>query len=136
MLLLLVRGCNPGIFLSLAFRIIFHEPIGQILGATDLVNTTALASFIGTCQFKYGGIAKAPGEHAGEFLEYSPRKGVPRTSFETRTTPISLAAIAMFPPPESAEGSTWAIEPLDPLINAKLSTAQWARDHIPSKKST
>ena len=51
-------------------------------------------------------------------------------------TYLSLAAISMFPPPEAAGGDTWAIEPLDPLINAKLSTAQWARDHIPSKKST
>lgn len=40
----------------------------------------------------------------------------------------------MFPPPESA-GDTWVIEPLDPLINAKLSTAQWAKDHIPSKST-
>jgi geranylgeranyl transferase type-1 subunit beta len=50
-------------------------------------------------------------------------------------TYLSLAAIAMFPPPESSGGDTWAIEPLDPLINAKLSTAQWARDHIPSKST-
>ena len=45
-------------------------------------------------------------------------------------TYLSLAATSMFPPPESTGGGTRTIEPLDPLINAKLSTAQWARDHI------
>jgi len=91
----------------------------QILGATELVDKAALVSFLGGCQFKYGGIAKASGESADPYHTY-----------------LSLAAIAMFPPPESAEGGgTWAIESLDPLINAKVSTAQWARDHIPSKST-
>ena len=35
-------------------------------------------------------------------------------------TYLSLAATSMFPPPESTGGGTWTIEPLDPLINAKL----------------
>ncbi|KAF9649787.1 terpenoid cyclases/Protein prenyltransferase [Thelephora ganbajun] len=90
----------------------------QILGATELVDATALALFLGNCQFRFGGIAKAPGEHADPYHTY-----------------LSLAAIAMFPPSESVEGSTWAIEPLDPVINAKLSTAQWARDHIPLRST-
>jgi prenyltransferase beta subunit len=37
----------------------------QILGAGDLVNRTALATFLARCQFKYGGIAKAPRENPG-----------------------------------------------------------------------
>lgn len=37
----------------------------QILGAEDLVDSNALASFLGRCQFKYGGISKAPGENPG-----------------------------------------------------------------------
>ena len=40
----------------------------QILGAGDLVNRTALARFLALCQFKYGGIAKAPGEHPGSVI--------------------------------------------------------------------
>jgi len=88
----------------------------QILGAGELVDSTALASFLGNCQFKFGGIGKAPGELPDPYHTY-----------------LSLAAAAMFPPPESADRSTWAIEAFDPLINAKLSTVQWARDHIPSQ---
>ena len=135
MLLLLVWRCNSGLF-SHAFQITFHEPPDQILGAAELVDKAALASFIGSCQFKFGGIAKAPGEHAGAdfciaFLQVLYENFSP----DPYHTYLSLAAIAMFPPPESAEGGTWAIEPLDPLINARLSTAQWARDHIPSKST-
>jgi len=63
-LLFLVWWCNPGLF-SPVFRIAFYEPPGQILGAAELVDRAALTSFLGNCQFKYGGIAKAPGEHAG-----------------------------------------------------------------------
>lgn len=44
----------------------FYEPPGQILGAAELVDRAALTSFLGSCQFKFGGIAKAPGEHAGK----------------------------------------------------------------------
>jgi prenyltransferase beta subunit len=37
----------------------------QILGAGELVDGVALASFIGNCQFRFGGIGKAPGENPG-----------------------------------------------------------------------
>lgn len=37
----------------------------QILGASDLVDADANAEFIGRCQFKFGGIAKMPGERPG-----------------------------------------------------------------------
>lgn len=40
----------------------------QLLGAAELVDDTALASFLASCQFRFGGIAKAPGERAGLFL--------------------------------------------------------------------
>ena len=39
--------------------------IQVILGATELVDNMPPASPLGDCQFKYGGIAKAPGEHPG-----------------------------------------------------------------------
>jgi geranylgeranyl transferase type-1 subunit beta len=109
---------------------------GQILGAAQLVDNIALASYLGGCQFKFGGIAKAPGEHAGVFFVFVYREHIPINFFpDPYHTYLSLAAIAMFPPPESEGGGTWAIEPLDPLINAKSSTAQWARAHIPSKSA-
>jgi len=63
-LLFLVWRCNSGPF-SPMLQVTFHEPPGQILGAAELVDRAALTSFLGNCQFKYGGIAKAPGEHAG-----------------------------------------------------------------------
>jgi geranylgeranyl transferase type-1 subunit beta len=37
----------------------------KILGANEFVDAIGLAEFIANCQFKYGGIAKAPGEHPG-----------------------------------------------------------------------
>ena len=39
----------------------------QILGVGNLVDHEANASFIDTCQFKFGGIAKAPDEHPGPY---------------------------------------------------------------------
>ena len=66
MLLFLVWRCNSGPSLSCTLQIAFHEPSGQILGATELVDKAALVSFLGDCQFKFGGIAKASGESAGK----------------------------------------------------------------------
>lgn len=37
----------------------------QILGADAYVNKRRLTGFLDQCQFKYGGISKAPGEHPG-----------------------------------------------------------------------
>ena len=65
MSLFLVRGGDSGIFPDPALRIALDEPPKQILGVTELVDNVALASFLGDCQFKYGGIAKAQGEHPG-----------------------------------------------------------------------
>ena len=38
----------------------------QILGAGDLLDARALGAFLAQCQYKFGGISKAPGEHPGE----------------------------------------------------------------------
>ena len=54
--------------LSPVLQTTFYEPPDQILGAAELVDRAALTSFLGNCQFKFGGIAKAPGEHAGRDL--------------------------------------------------------------------
>ena len=89
MLLLLVRRCNSGPF-SHAFQIAFHEPLGQILGAAELVDRAALASFLGKCQFKYGGIAKAPGEHAGGDFSTTPLQLRYKTPFPRSVSHIPL----------------------------------------------
>lgn len=51
-------------------------------------------------------------------------------------TYLSLAAIAIYSPlPEEHDDTaidSWRIEPLDPLLNANLSTAAWAREKIPA----
>ncbi|KAG2131779.1 terpenoid cyclases protein prenyltransferase [Suillus clintonianus] len=88
----------------------------HILDAGDLVDKAAMSSFIASCQFKYGGIAKIPGEHPDPYHTY-----------------LSLAAVALLPsnPPE---GSSWALHPLDPLLNATYQTSSWARAHIPASK--
>ncbi|TFK70535.1 terpenoid cyclases/Protein prenyltransferase [Pluteus cervinus] len=91
----------------------------HILGAKEFVDKQALAGFLASCQFKYGGISKAPGEHPDPYHTY-----------------LSLAALAMYSPyTEGAEGNeaTWQFESLDPLLNAKESTARWAREHIPAR---
>jgi len=64
--------CGAAIQVSFSPRtskVVFHGPSGQALGAAELVDATALASFLGSCQFRFGGIAKAPGENAGRFPE-------------------------------------------------------------------
>lgn len=51
-------------------------------------------------------------------------------------TYLSLACLAVYSPlPEGtddADADSWKLERLDPLLNAKLSTAAWARKHIPA----
>ncbi|TFK40478.1 terpenoid cyclases/protein prenyltransferase alpha-alpha toroid [Crucibulum laeve] len=89
----------------------------KILGASDLVDANSLATFLARCQFKYGGIAKAPGEHPDPYHTY-----------------LSLAALSMYPP-SVANNSTWRFEPLDPLLNAREETSQWAKKYIPARQS-
>jgi geranylgeranyl transferase type-1 subunit beta len=88
----------------------------HMLDAGDLVDKVAMSSFIASCQFKYGGIAKIPGEHPDPYHTY-----------------LSLAAVALLPPNPS-EGTSWALSPLDPLLNATYQTSSWARAHIPAPK--
>ncbi|KAI9573515.1 terpenoid cyclases protein prenyltransferase [Boletus coccyginus] len=86
----------------------------SILGAREFVCERSLSKFIASCQFKFGGISKAPKEHPDPYHTY-----------------LSLAAVAMYPL-SSAERS-WKLQPLDPLINANEATSSWARMYIPSK---
>ena len=46
--------------------------LSQILGAGELLDAHALGAFLAQCQFKFGGIGKAPGEHPGKKLPYIP----------------------------------------------------------------
>ncbi|KAG6888407.1 hypothetical protein C0995_008411 [Termitomyces sp. Mi166 len=84
----------------------------HILGAGDLVDTHNLARFLASCQFKYGGISKAPGEHPALSM-YSP-------------------ASAMG---DHVHAASWTFEPLDPLLNARAETARWARQYIPEPRT-
>lgn len=83
----------------------------DILGAGHLVDESAVIGFMGQCQFKFGGIAKAPGEDADPYHTY-----------------LSLAALSL----GTARGATlpdesWKLEPLNPLLNARTSVAEWAQ---------
>ncbi|RDB14684.1 Geranylgeranyl transferase type-1 subunit beta [Hypsizygus marmoreus] len=92
----------------------------QILGAKDLVQSRSLTMFLAKCQFKYGGIAKAPGEHPDPYHTY-----------------LSLAALSMYSPnlePNHPSAASWRFDPLDPLLNAREETSQWARKHVPGHK--
>ncbi|KAH7912545.1 terpenoid cyclases/protein prenyltransferase alpha-alpha toroid [Hygrophoropsis aurantiaca] len=93
----------------------------SILEVEEVVNEQALASFFASCQFKFGGIAKAPGDHPDPYHTY-----------------LSLAALALYTPEEEhgrGPSTSWKLDPLDPLLNAKQETANWARSHIPAPKS-
>jgi len=83
----------------------------DIIGEKAIVNNTALASFVAQCQYKFGGIAKAPEEDPDPYHTY-----------------LSCAAIAITPP--ETDDPSWKLQPLDALLNATLETARWAKDHI------
>ncbi|KAL1677207.1 terpenoid cyclases/protein prenyltransferase alpha-alpha toroid [Schizophyllum commune] len=85
----------------------------KIMGAGHLVSEEALTKFLDRCQFRYGGISKAPGEHPDPYHTY-----------------LSLAAASMYP--SSTTDETWAFDPFDCLLNAREETAQWARKYIPA----
>ncbi|ETW82127.1 hypothetical protein HETIRDRAFT_239432, partial [Heterobasidion irregulare TC 32-1] len=87
----------------------------RVLGADTLVDARALARFVARCQFRFGGIAKAPGEHPDPYHTY-----------------LSSAMLAIYCAEPAARGTDarWALAPLDPLLNARQDTARWAREHI------
>lgn len=85
-----------------------------ILGVGDLLDTRALGAFLAQCQYKFGGIGKAPGEHPDPYHTY-----------------LSIAAAAIVSPDPA-----WGLRPLDPLINATDETAKWAKEHISAAAPT
>ncbi|KAK7054301.1 geranylgeranyl transferase type-1 subunit beta [Paramarasmius palmivorus] len=89
----------------------------KILGASELVDYRSLSKFVAECQFKFGGIGKAPGEGPDPYHTY-----------------LSLAATSIYPPPSDSNGApraTWELDTFDPLLNARDETARWIREHIP-----
>lgn len=85
----------------------------SILEAKGLVSELPIVSYIASCQFKFGGIAKFPGDHPDPYHTY-----------------LSLAASALYPLPETLGAATWLLPALDPLLNATRDTAEWARRYI------
>ncbi|THH27658.1 hypothetical protein EUX98_g6538 [Antrodiella citrinella] len=83
----------------------------HILGASEYVNVTALASFLSKCQFKFGGIAKAPEDTPDPYHTY-----------------MAVAALALYPP-EGADKS-YNLPKLNALWNTTEDTAEWIRSHI------
>ncbi|KAL7279666.1 hypothetical protein ACG7TL_006073 [Trametes sanguinea] len=90
----------------------------SILGAGDLVDESALSDFLTRCQFKFGGIAKAPGERPDPYHTY-----------------LSLAVLSILPADHAGDES-WNLPCLDALWNATEDTAAWARQHIPAKQES
>ncbi|KAI0298124.1 terpenoid cyclases/Protein prenyltransferase [Multifurca ochricompacta] len=67
-----------------------------ILGAGDFLDARALGRYLAQCQYKFGGISKAPGEHPDPYHTY-----------------LSIAAAAIVSPDPG-----WELQALDPIINA------------------
>ncbi|KXN82817.1 Geranylgeranyl transferase type-1 subunit beta [Leucoagaricus sp. SymC.cos] len=88
-------------------------------GAALKADAKALASFISECQFKFGGISKFEGEQPDPYHTY-----------------LSIAALCMYPPsPLSSDEKpdSWIFPALDPLLNARVETAEWAKKYISGK---
>jgi len=89
----------------------------KILGAEELVNSFALGNFVAHCQFKFGGVAKFPGEHPDPYHTY-----------------LSLAALCIYRIPVPGDddiSKSWKFGELDPLLNARPGTIKWIREHVP-----
>lgn len=123
----------------------------QLLDGEHLVDSDANTEFLFACQYKYGGIAKQPGETAGEHLKasllfVSARREARRHSLKPFPDPyhtyLSLASLSLYPPTKawfqrkSLDTSTWSLHPLDPLLNLRVESAKWARRHIPSQRES
>ncbi|KAJ7180618.1 terpenoid cyclases/protein prenyltransferase alpha-alpha toroid [Mycena filopes] len=93
----------------------------KVLGAPDLIDAELHARFIASCQLKYGGIAKTPGEDPDPYHTY-----------------LSIAALTMYPPSapddDGPVAASWgSFDTLDPLLNATEETVGWIRGHVPAK---
>lgn len=80
-----------------------------------LVDVAANARWIERCAFKWGGIAKTPGETPDPYHTY-----------------LSLASIGVFPPElRSSLDQSWAkLAKVDPLINGRVESVVWGRNKL------
>ncbi|KAG8706532.1 hypothetical protein FRC09_002372 [Ceratobasidium sp. 395] len=83
----------------------------RLLGAEGCVDVDANATFIEQCQFKFGGLAKVPDERPDPLHSY-----------------LSIAAVALYQPTVGDE--SWNLQRLEPALNAEVSTAKWATEHL------
>jgi geranylgeranyl transferase type-1 subunit beta len=82
----------------------------KILESESLVDARANLTWIEECQFRFGGIAKVPDEMPDPYHTY-----------------LGLASLSLCRPDGEEE---WGFPEMDPLLNARLETAQWIRDHL------
>ncbi|KAF8575608.1 terpenoid cyclases/Protein prenyltransferase [Ramaria rubella] len=91
----------------------------KLLGGEQYVANDANTDFLYACQYKYGGIAKEPGETPDPYHTY-----------------LSLASLSLYHPTEAwlthngVDKSAWRLPGLDPLINLRVESMEWARKCI------
>ena len=116
----------------------------QLLAGDHLVDNDANVTFLSACQYKYGGIAKEPGETSGELLTSTTLRSTrdPLTHFsDPYHTYLSLASLSLYPPSKAwleqkaVDLSAWSLHSLDPLLNLRVESAEWARSHIPDRRT-
>lgn len=101
----------------------------QILDAGEFIDSDALASFLGECQFKFGGIAKAPGERSGTTIDFAAYSlSHVHGCADPYHTYMAIAAVALYPPRSGDE--SWHLPKLNALWNTTEETAQWIRDKV------
>lgn len=90
----------------------------KVLGADEFVDAGANARFLDECQFRFGGIAKAPEERPDPFHTY-----------------MSLATLSIYPPLGEDGVPELSLRTVEAAINATTDTAHWARTHVPGRPS-
>lgn len=108
--------------------------MSQILGVRGAVDSAALGDFLARCQFKFGGVAKAPDGRPGTRFSIQLLLVVSHLlSIDPYHTYMSLAAASIYPP-ENADDS-WTLPRLDVLWNATEETAAWLKEHVTNRLS-
>lgn len=74
----------------------------------SIVDTEAVQRFLASCQFRYGGLSKAPGENPDPYHTF-----------------LGLAGAALC---EDAGG--WVLKPFDPVLNTSVETVKWVREYL------
>ncbi|KAJ3551791.1 hypothetical protein NM688_g4506 [Phlebia brevispora] len=87
----------------------------QLLGAEDMVDTLAMANFLASCQFKFGGVCKEPGGRPDPYHTY-----------------MTLAALSICPVKDA--DNSWKLPTLDVALNTTVETAKWIQEHVPEKQ--